>query len=302
MRIAHLTTAARDALAVRYPSEPAVTTLTITTTHHPARHTLGYDSEAVTARHGDSTHTCLDLSDTVFAEDLDEHAEDRLAITGSLPPLTLRLAPDPISPPAAELDTRTRLFLLSIHARAAAHGPTLTKPQVLTLANLAYETNDTARHDSPHAHTQLTAYQTIAAEHGLTLPPKATIQLLTDTARLAVRTMAHYTQPRPLDIELPAGHIGNTPAWLAHQAVCRFPDGTTRRESIYNTPALSAVLKALATLQTPATGDRLRLCLTDAPTHPTGQGLDHGPEPEAVHRPGCQTSHPGRSSSPSVRK
>lgn len=89
-------------------------------------------------------------------------------------------------------------------------------------------------------------------------------------------------QPCPLAIVVPAGHLGDTPAWLAHQAVTRFRAGATSREPSYNTPALRAVLQTLATLQTPAAGDWLSLYLTDAPANPTGHVLDWDPIPEGA--------------------
>ncbi|MET8249502.1 hypothetical protein ABZV31_37145 [Streptomyces sp. NPDC005202] len=94
--------------------------------------------------------------------------------------------------------------------------------------------------------------------------------------------MSHNMQPCPLAIELPAGHFGDTPAWLAHQAVARFRDGARSREPRYNTPALRAVLQALADLQTPAAGDWLRLYLTYPPANPTGGVLDGDPIPEGA--------------------
>ncbi|MET8249501.1 hypothetical protein ABZV31_37140 [Streptomyces sp. NPDC005202] len=149
MNTAQLITAARDALTARRANEQTVNTLTITTTHDPARHTLTYNSENVAVRHDDGTLAYIDLTNTEFAEDLDAHAEDRLTASGSLRPLTLRLGLGPIIQPPAELNARTRLFILSIHARAAAHRPGLSGNQVLELANLAYEANDIAATTTP---------------------------------------------------------------------------------------------------------------------------------------------------------
>ncbi|MGY3056145.1 hypothetical protein ACVWZD_000389 [Streptomyces sp. TE3672] len=148
MKTAHLITAARDALTTRLANARTVNTLTINTTHDPARHTLTYNSENVAVRHDDGTLAYIDLTNTEFAENLDAHAEDRLATYGSLHPLTLRLGAGPATQPPAELSARTRMFILSIHARAAAHRPGLSGNQVLALTNLAYEANDTARHDN----------------------------------------------------------------------------------------------------------------------------------------------------------
>lgn len=281
MNAAHLITAARDALATRYPHERTVSTLTITTTHDPASHTLTYDSENVAVRHDDGTVAYIDLTNTEFAEDLDVHAEDRLAYAGSLSPLTLRLSPGRTTQPSAELDARTRLFILSIHARAAAHRPGLTVNQVLELTNLAYDANDSARHDSTRD-PQIEHFAPRAAVHELPFPREATALFLVQTARLAVRTMSYNMQPCPLAVELPAGHFGNTPAWLAHQAATRFRDGATHHEPRYDTLALRAVLHHLAALQTPASGDWLSLYLTDPPTNTTGRTLDRDPIPEGA--------------------
>ncbi|MGW3954631.1 hypothetical protein ACWEKM_27700 [Streptomyces sp. NPDC004752] len=89
--------------------------------------------------------------------------------------------------------------------------------------------------------------------------------------------MSYNMQPCPLAVELPAGHFGNTPAWLAHQAAARFRDGATHNEPRYDTPALRAVLHHLAALQTPAAGDWLSLYLTDPPADTTGRALDPDP-------------------------
>ncbi|MFI6282918.1 hypothetical protein [Streptomyces sp. NPDC050988] len=282
MNAAHLISAARDALTTRYAHERTASTLTITTTHDPASHILTYDCENVVVRHEDGTLAYIDLTNTEFAEDLDAHAEDRLAASGSLHPLTLRLGPGPVAQSAAELNVRTRLFILSVHARAAAHCPGLGGNQVLELANLAFEANDLARHDNtlPLPRIESQAHQ--AAAHELPFPREASAAFLTQTARLAVRTMSHNMQPCPLAIELPAGHFGDTPAWLAYQAVARYRDGATSREPRYNTPALRAVLKAIAALQTPAAGDWLRLYLTCPPANPTGRILDRDPIPESA--------------------
>lgn len=282
MKTAHLITAARRALTTLRASEETVHTLTITTTHDPARHTLAYNSESVTARHNDSTVAYIDFSDTEFAEDLDAYAENALATSGGLRPLTLRLGAGPTTPPPAELSHQAWLFILSIHARAAAHRPGLTGSQILALANLAYETNDVARQDNTPTRRQIESYAHQATAHELPFGPEASAAFLTQTARLAVRTMSHYMQPCPLAIVVPAGHLGDTPAWLAHQAVTRFRDGATSREPSYNTPALRAVLRTLATLQTPAAGDWLSLYLTDAPANPTGHALDRDPIPEGA--------------------
>ncbi|MER5372571.1 hypothetical protein [Streptomyces sp. NPDC002553] len=266
MNTAHLITAARDALTTRRAHEQTVNTLTITTTHDTARHTLTYDSENVAVRHHDGTLAYVDLTNTEFAEDLDAHAEDRLAASGSLRPLTLRLGAGPLIRPPAELDVRSRLFILSIHARAAAHRPGLGVNQVLELANLAYEANDIARHDHTRSLPPIEPYARQAAARELPFPREATAAFLTQTVRLAVRTMSHNMQPCPIAVELPAGHVGDIPAWLARQAVARFQDGATSREPRYDTPALRAVLQALAGLQTPAAGDWLRLYLAHVPT------------------------------------
>ncbi|MGW3928714.1 hypothetical protein ACWECC_11490 [Streptomyces microflavus] len=282
MKTAHLITAARDALTARRAHDRTVNTLTITTTHDSARHTLTYNSEHVTVRHDDCTVSHVDLTNTEFAEDLDAHAEDRLSSSGSLSPLTLRLGPGPATQPPVEPDGRTRLFILSIHARAAAHRPGLNGSQVLELANLAYEANDTARHDNALPLPQLVPYARRAAAHELPFPREATAAFLTQTVRLAVRTMSHNMQPCPLAVELPAGHYGDAPAWLAHQAVTRFRDGARGREPRYNTPALRAVLQTLATLQVPAAGDWLSLYLTEPPANATGRALDRDPIPEGA--------------------
>lgn len=282
MKTTHLIAAARRALTILRVSEKTVHTLTITTTHDPARHTLTYDSESVAARQDDGTLVYIDLTNTEFAEDLDAYAESHLAASGSLRPLTLRLGAGPATQAPAELGSQARLFILSIHARAAAHRPGLTGSQVLALANLAYETNDVARHDSTPTDLQTEFYARQATAHELPFAHEATAAFLTQTARLAVRTMSHYMQPCPLAIEVPAGHIGDTPAWLALQAVTRFRDGATSREPSYNTPALRAVLQTLATLQTPTAGDWLSLYLTDAPANPTGRALDRDPIPEGA--------------------
>ncbi|MCQ1577233.1 hypothetical protein [Streptomyces parvus] len=284
MNAAHLITAARDALAIRYPHERTVSTLTITTTRDPASQTLTYDAENVAVRHDDGSLACIDLTGTEFAEDLVAHAEDRLVYAGALSPLTLRLGLGPATQLPAELDTRTRLFILSIHARAAAHRPGLTVNQVLELTNLAYDANDIARHDSTDS-SQLEPFARRAAVRELPFPREATAHFLVQTARLAVRTMSHNMQPCPLAVELPAGHFGNTPGWLAHQAAIRFRNGATRPEPRYDTPALKAVLHHLAALQTPTAGDRLSLYLTDPPASTTGRALDRDPIPEgaAVH-------------------
>ncbi|MFB6984544.1 hypothetical protein [Streptomyces sp. NPDC056304] len=280
MTTAHLINAAREALTSRYIHERAVNTLTVTTTHDPAHHTLTYNSESVAVRHDDGTLAYIDLTNTEFAEDLDAHADDLLAASGNLHPLTLRLGPGPATQPPAELNAHTRLFILSIHARAAAHRPGLHGNQVLELANLAYEANDTARHDHSHRLPQLEFYARWAADHELPFPREAAAPFLTQTARLAVRTMSHHLQPCPLAVELPAGHLGDAPAWLAHDAITRFRDGATGHEHRYNTPALRAVLQSLAELQTPAAGDRLSLYLTDPPVSTTGRALDRDPIPE----------------------
>jgi hypothetical protein len=251
MQTAHLITAARDALTTHRAHERTINTLTITTTHDPARHTLTYNSESVAVRHDDGTLAYIDLTNTEFAEDLDAHAEDRLSASGSLPPLTLRLGLAPAT-------------------------------QVLELANLAYEANDTARHDNALPLRQLQPYARRAAAHELPFPREATALFLTQTARLAVRTMSHNMQPCPLAVELPAGHFDDTPAWLAYKAVTRFRDGATGREPRYNTPALRAVLQTLAALQTPTAGDRLSLYLTDPPGNSTGHALDRDPIPEGA--------------------
>ncbi|MFH8257613.1 hypothetical protein [Streptomyces roseolus] len=282
MNAAHLITTARDALAIRSTHEQAAHTLTVTTTHGPATHTLTYDSENVTVRHDDGTHVSVDLTSTEFAEDLDALAEDRLARTGSLGPLTLRLGLGPVAPRPAELSPRTRLFILSIHARAAAHRSGLTVNQVLDLTTLAYEANDIARHDNTRSFHQLSPYEHRAAAHALPFPHEANALFLAQTARLAVRTMSHNMQPHPLAVELPAGHFGNTPAWLVHQATTRFRDGTTNHEPRYDTPALRAVLQSLAAVQTPTAGDRLSLYLTDPPASTTGCPLDLDPIPEGA--------------------
>ncbi|MFI5864581.1 hypothetical protein [Streptomyces sp. NPDC051546] len=282
MSAAHLITSARDTLTTRYAHERTVHTLTITTTHAPASHTLTYDSENVTVRHEDGTHAIIDLTNTEFSEDLDAHAEDRLAHSGSLHPLTLRLGPGPVTPPLAELDARTRLFILSIHARAAAHRPGQSVGQVLDLSALAYEANDIARHDTTRPLPRIDSYGDRAAAHQLPFPHQATAPFLLQTARLAVRVMSHNMQPCPLAVELPAGHFGNTPAWLVHQAATRFSNGETNHEPRYDTPALRAVLRTLAALQTPAAGDRLSLYLTDPPANTTGRTLDQDPIPEGA--------------------
>ncbi|MGY3243791.1 hypothetical protein ACVWYT_003240 [Streptomyces sp. TE4109] len=282
MKTAHLITAARDALTTRLANARTVNTLTINTTHDPARHTLTYNSENVAVRHDDGTLAYIDLTNTEFAENLDAHAEDRLATYGSLHPLTLRLGAGPATQPPAELSARTRMFILSIHARAAAHRPGLSGNQVLALTNLAYEANDTARHDNTLPLPQLQPYARRAAAHELPFPREATASFLTQTARLAVRTTSHNMQPCPLAVELPAGHFDDTPAWLAHQTVTRFRDGATGHEPRYNTPALRAVLQTLATLQTPTAGDRLSLYLTDPPANATGRALDGDPIPEGA--------------------
>ncbi|MFD6329163.1 hypothetical protein ACFWGI_06240 [Streptomyces niveus] len=280
MKNAHLIAAASRALRAH---EDTVDTLTITTTHHPAHHTLTYDSESVAARHDDGTLVYVDLTNTEFAQELDAYAENRLANSGSLRPLTLRLGAGPTTRTPAELNSRDRLFILSIHARAAAHRPGLTGSQVLALTNLAYESNEVARHDGTPTDLQTDLYARLANAHELPFAPEATVAFLTQTARLAVRTMSHYTQPCPRAIEVPAGHDGDTPAWLAHQAVARFRDNATSREPRYSTPALRAVLKVLATLQTPAAEDLLSLYLTDTPANPAGRALDWDPTPEGAH-------------------
>ncbi|MEU1076311.1 hypothetical protein ABZ404_27230 [Streptomyces sp. NPDC005878] len=282
MNVAHLITTARDALTTRSTHEQVAHTLTVTTTHDPATHTLTYDSENVTVRHDDGTRVSIDLTNTEFAEDLDALAEDRLARSGSLDPLTLRLGPGPATPPPAELDARTRLFILSIHARAAAHRPGLTVNQVLNLTTLAYEANDIARHDNTRHLPQLDPYGHRAAVHELPFPHEANAPFLLQTARLAVRTMSHNMQPHPLAVELPAGHLGDTPAWLVHQATTRFRDGATNHEPRYDTPALRAVLQSLAAARTPAAGDWLSLYLTDPPASTTNCPLDVDPIPEGA--------------------
>ncbi|MGW3387321.1 hypothetical protein [Streptomyces cinereoruber] len=282
MNAAHLIATARDALAARSTHKRTVHTVTVTTTHDPATHTLTYDSENVTVRHDDGTRIAIDLTNTEFAEDLEALAEDRLARSGSLGPLTLRLGPGPATLPPAELSERTRLFILSIHARAAAHRSGLTVNQVLDLTTLAYEANDIARHDSTRPLPRLDPYGQRAAAHGLPFPHEANAPFLIQTARLAVRTMSHNMQPRPLAVELPAGHLGDTPAWLVHQATTRFRDGATNHEPRYDTPALRAVLQSLAAVRTPAAGDRLSLYLTDPPASTTGCPLDVDPVPEGA--------------------
>ncbi|WP_327391356.1 hypothetical protein OG728_38405 (plasmid) [Streptomyces microflavus] len=282
MKTAHLITAARRALATLHASEETIQTLTITTTHDPARRTLIYDSECVIARHSGNTVTHIDLGGTDFAEDLDALAEDAMARSGTLHPLTLRLGAGSTTVPPIGLDPQERLFVLSIHARAAAHRPGLTGIQVLTLANLAYEANDAARHDNTPTTAQIESYAGRAGAHKLPFGTVADAEFLTHTARLAVRTMSHYMRPCPLALELPAGYLADIPSWLAHQAVARFRDGEERRETGYNTPAFRAVLRALAALQTPATGDRLSLYLTDAPANSAGHVLHRDPIPEGV--------------------
>ncbi|MFJ5951354.1 hypothetical protein [Streptomyces noursei] len=273
MNTAHLINAARDALTIRHAHERTVNTLTITTTNAPGSHTLTYDSENVAVRHDNGTLAHIDLTNTKFAEDLDAYAEDRLAYAGALGPLTLRLGPGPTTQPPAELDARTRLFILSIHARAAAHRPGQPVNQVLELTNLAYEANDNARHETTR-NPQIEPFAPRAAAHDLPFPSEVTAPFLIQTARLAVRTMSHNMQPCPLAVELPAGHFGNTPAWLLHRAATRFRNGATHHEPRYDTPALRAVLLHLATLQTPSSGDRLSLYLTEPPANTTGRALD----------------------------
>lgn len=95
VKTAHLITAARRALTTLRASEETVHTLTITTTHEPARHTLAYDSESVAARHNDGTVAYIDLSGTDFAEDLDAYAENALA--------TSVRRPAPAHPPSGRL-------------------------------------------------------------------------------------------------------------------------------------------------------------------------------------------------------
>lgn len=282
MNAAHLIINARDALANRSAHERTAHTLTVTTTHEPTTHTLTYDSENVTVRHDDGTHVSIDLTNTEFAEDLDALAGDRLARSGSLGPLTLRIGLSPATPPPAELSDRTRLFILSIHARAAAHRPGLTVHQVLDLTTLAYEANDIARHDHTRPLPRLAPYGHRAAAYELPFPHEATAPFLLQTARLAVRTMSYNMQPHPLAVELPAGHLGDTPAWLAHQAVTRFRDGPRNHEPRYDTPALRAVLQSLAAARTPAAGDWLSLYLTDPPASTTGCPLDVDPIPEGA--------------------
>ncbi|WP_331732892.1 hypothetical protein OG613_48855 (plasmid) [Streptomyces sp. NBC_00015] len=282
MNTAHLITAARDALAARRAHEQGVNTLTVTTTRDSDLHMLTYDSENVAVRHDDGTLTYVDLTNTEFAEDLVAYAEDRLATSGSLGPLTLRLGSVTVTRPPAELNARTRLFILSIHARAAAHHPGLSGNRVLELANLAYETNDIARHDTTRSLAQIDPYVREAAARELPCPSEANAEFLIQTARSAVHTMSHNMQPCPLAIELPAGHFGDIPAWLAHQAVARFRDSPTSHEPRYDTPALRAVLQALAALQTPAEGEWLRLYLTYPPANPTGHVLNRDPIPEGA--------------------
>ncbi|MFJ5819409.1 hypothetical protein ACIQGT_36785 [Streptomyces sp. NPDC093108] len=201
MKTAHLITAARRALTTLRASEETVHTLTITTTHDPARHTLAYNSESVTARHNDSTVAYIDFSDTEFAEDVDAYAENALATSGDLRPLTLRLGAGPTTPPPAELSHQTRLFILSIHARSAAHRPDLTSSQVLALANLAYETNDVARQDTTPTRRQIESYAQQATAHELPFGPEASRVPHADCP-------PGGTHHEPLHAALPARHRG----------------------------------------------------------------------------------------------
>ncbi|AVZ71018.1 hypothetical protein SLUN_00855 [Streptomyces lunaelactis] len=273
MDITQLSRAARAAVAPYESDGRSVVTLTTLTTNQPPGW-LVYDTESVTARFCDGSQATIDLDRTPFAEALETYADQQAAIYGFLGALTLRLVPEPDGRPAVPLDARTALFVISIHARAAAHRPGLPVNAVLTLQDLAYETNDTARHGShyragsletPRALAVVEKYQRTAATYGLPIAREATAQFLRHTARLALRTIAYADRPFPDLIELPAGHFGTTPTWLTHRTTTRYADGTTRDDISYPPPALDAVLNALAALETPAAGDRLILDLTATP-------------------------------------
>jgi hypothetical protein len=270
-------TAALTEIAARSLADTDRYAVTVTFTADPAKGWRAHNAAAALVRFPTTSRT-VDLTGTPIASALADIAGEHTSL-GAIEPLTLRLRPE-LPHTGIELDPRAAMYLLGVHARAAAHRPGTSPDDFTVLDDFGFDAVDAAQHSTDFEPQNIRTkganlyalYERRALTSHLPAARVHTPESLRFAAQLLIRTSAaalHANDPsrrRPARVTFSAGHFDGRPQWNTITGVTvTYTDGHTRNDISYPSTALRAILHALATIETPATGETLTLDATDSP-------------------------------------